>query len=30
VNAVEFRTNAGGGFANGEAFLYGVKQIWVT
>jgi hypothetical protein len=27
VNAVEFRTNAGGGFANGEAFLYGVKQI---
>jgi hypothetical protein len=27
VNAIQFFTNAGGGFANGEAFLYGVKQI---
>jgi len=29
VNAIQFFTNTGGGFANGEAFLYGVKQ-WVT
>jgi hypothetical protein len=27
VNAIQFFTNSGGGFANGEAFLYGVKQI---
>jgi len=30
VNAIQFLTNVGAGFTNGEAFLYGVKQIWVT
>jgi len=27
VNAIQFFTNAGGGFARGEAFLYGIKQL---
>ena len=27
VNAIQFRTNVGGGFLNGEAFLYGLKEI---
>ena len=27
VNAIQFETNVGGGFLNGEAFLYGVKQL---
>ena len=27
VNAIRFETNVGGGFLNGEAFLFGVKQI---
>jgi len=27
VNAIQFFTNVGGGFLEGEAFLYGVKQL---